>query len=647
MWSLRKFVYYQKTDISQIGFFYYMTSLNRGVRQLKIASDPIDISGRLGKKKDVFYKFKLGRSSDVYVTLSDFSQGVDLDIQLLNKKNRVLSQSTNSGGQSESIATTLKQGEYFVRVLNKRNKGKPSFRLRAATTDQSPSFDFHELTVQRGQSTQLTSNNLKVSSKLQATDQLRYTITKIPRNGVLKLNGVALGSGGNFTQADLEQGRITYQSNNPGITVLGNGSKPLVSGFNIVWAGPGGGDGGADNEIFFFDGSNTQQLTQNSVDDKVEGIDGSHVVWSSQIGGIDQRGTATYELFDFDGKTTNRLTNNALNEDFISVDGANLFWTSPVGPVDQYGIPTYEVFYAQSGTIRQLTSNAVNESVEDVDGATAVWEASLGAIGSAGRPTSEIFYFNGSEIKQITQNNVDDLTPRLDNGKIAWAAKVGGLELGAPTSEILLFDGTAIRQLTNNATDDFMGEIKGNNVVWLSRIGPVNGLGLKTYEIVRFDGTTTQRLTTNVWDDSIVEMDGANLLSVGAAGQPDAYGQRSLELFFFDGAKTTQLTTNKVDDIPAGLNGSKLVWYAQTGANRQGAATRELFYFDGTSIKQLTNDTKDDDFPSFSDTTLAWRSTDGVTSQILKYDLGDSFSFTISDRRNQASAEQVFQINFA
>jgi hypothetical protein len=626
-----------------------MTSLKRSARQIQITGNPTDITGRFGKKSDIFYKFKLGRSSDIYLTLNSSTAKANVDLYLLNQKNRVLSKSTKPGNASESIATTLKQGNYLIQVRNKRSKPKTSYQLKVATTGpmSTPdpaltpisSADAQSLTVPRGQTVTLKGNQLR-TTKLQAGDQLRYVITQMPRNGFLQLDGKPLTAGQSFSQADIDQGRISYRSARAGVTVIGKGSNPLVSGFNIAWQGPGGSDGGADNEIFFFDGTTTRQLTQNTVDDKVQGISGAHVAWASQLGAANAQG-ATYELFHFNGVAANRLTNNAVNEDFVGMDGSNLFWTSPVGPANQYGYSTYEVFYAKDGAVRQLTNNSVDEVVSDFEAGTAVWEAATGAVGASGRVTSEVFYFNGSGVQQLTNNNVDDLAPRLDNGKVAWSARSGVSELGAPSTEVMLFDGASIRQLTFNNTDDFIGDIKGNLVVWMSRSGPMNSMGMKTYEVFRYDGATTQRLTNNAVDESLVDISGSNLLWMGG-GPADASGRGTTELFLNNGTQTIQLTRNQADDVPVGLLGSRAVWSSKTGAGN----SREVFYFDGTGVKQLTNDARDDNEPSFSETTISWSATDGGTSQILSYDLGDQFGFKVTDRGNQAAGEQIMKINF-
>ncbi|QYO64373.1 PPC domain-containing protein [Leptolyngbya sp. 7M] len=111
-----------------------MTSLKRNARQIQFTGDPTDITGRLGKKKDVFYRFRLARSSDISLTLDGFAAKANVDLFLLNRKNRVLRKSTKPGNAAESISTALKPGEYLIRVQNKRSKTKTSFQLQIATT---------------------------------------------------------------------------------------------------------------------------------------------------------------------------------------------------------------------------------------------------------------------------------------------------------------------------------------------------------------------------------------------------------------------------------------------------------------------------------------------------------------------------------
>ena len=55
-------------------------------------------------------------------------------------------------------------------------------------------------------------NLLKATDAEQNSSQLVYTLTRLPEAGLLKLNGDRLKAGGTFTQADIDAGRLVYNS---------------------------------------------------------------------------------------------------------------------------------------------------------------------------------------------------------------------------------------------------------------------------------------------------------------------------------------------------------------------------------------------------------------------------------------------------
>jgi hypothetical protein len=60
--------------------------------------------------------------------------------------------------------------------------------------------------------TTITSNQLSVSDIDNASSEIIYTITTMPANGSLLLNGVAMSVNDSFTQADLDNNLVVYQS---------------------------------------------------------------------------------------------------------------------------------------------------------------------------------------------------------------------------------------------------------------------------------------------------------------------------------------------------------------------------------------------------------------------------------------------------
>ncbi len=88
------------------------------------------------------------------------------------------------------------------------------------------------LFVNVNESAKIINLNLPATDAEEYPAQLVYTITTLPTNGTIKLNGVNLGVGGTFTQSDIDYGRVTFVSN--GTISLSRLYFNLTDGFNIV-----------------------------------------------------------------------------------------------------------------------------------------------------------------------------------------------------------------------------------------------------------------------------------------------------------------------------------------------------------------------------------------------------------------------------
>jgi protocadherin Fat 4 len=85
----------------------------------------------------------------------------------------------------------------------------------AAVNDEEVLATNTGMTVNEGSTT-----NVVTTAMLETTDvdntagQLIYTVGALPANGILRLNGSALGLNGTFTQADIDAGLVTYDHDN-------------------------------------------------------------------------------------------------------------------------------------------------------------------------------------------------------------------------------------------------------------------------------------------------------------------------------------------------------------------------------------------------------------------------------------------------
>jgi len=98
----------------------------------------------------------------------------------------------------------------------------------------------------------------------------------------------------------------------------GDNLRPVVSGENIAWYG----GHHASREIFYFDGTSTTQLTDNSWHDTRPQISGDKIAWTGQV---DDQDT---EVFYYDETTqiVTQLTDNNLSDGGISISGDQIAW---------------------------------------------------------------------------------------------------------------------------------------------------------------------------------------------------------------------------------------------------------------------------------------------------------------------------------
>jgi hypothetical protein len=133
------------------------------------------------------------------------------------------------------------------------------FILTITPVDDPPVAEVNTgATIDEGASLTLTSEHLLATDPESSADKVKYTLdpegnSEFPKNGLLKLNGVPLGDGGTFTQADINTGKVIYTH---------NGSETLSDGFVFEVADEFGHLASTNGStIFFFD------LTINPVND--------------------------------------------------------------------------------------------------------------------------------------------------------------------------------------------------------------------------------------------------------------------------------------------------------------------------------------------------------------------------------------------
>ena len=294
----------------------------------------------------------------------------------------------------------------------------------------------------------------------------------------------------------------TWQNNSATLTItdddlvvtqltsaLNGGGNGEISGNNVVWNGWDG----TDQEIFFYNGISTIQLTNNSYDDFSPAISGNNVAWV----GYDGYGT-DYEIFFYNGTSTTQLTNNSRDDWFPAISGNNVVWVGKDGGTDN------EIFFYNGTNTTQLTNNSYDDLSPAISGNNVVWSGFDGT-------DYEIYLYNGTSTTQLTNNSSDDSTPKISGNNVVWS----GYGYNNSGSEIFFYNGTSTTQLTYNGRSDFSPAISGDNVVWVQNNG-----GWYGNEIFFYNGTSNNygsiiQLTNNSRDDWHPAISGNNIVWSG------------------------------------------------------------------------------------------------------------------------------------
>jgi hypothetical protein len=134
------------------------------------------------------------------------------------------------------------------------------------------------------------------------------------------------------------------------------GDNPQIDAGQVVWQG----HDGFDWEIFFYNGTSTIQLTNNSYHDKTPQIDAGQVVWQGSDG-------TDWEIFFYNGTSTIQLTNNSYHDETPQIDAGHITWVGYDGIDD-------EIFLYTGHSTVQLTENAYTDSRPQIDADQVVWE---------------------------------------------------------------------------------------------------------------------------------------------------------------------------------------------------------------------------------------------------------------------------------
>jgi hypothetical protein len=245
---------------------------------------------------------------------------------------------------------------------------------------------------------------------------------------------------------------------------------PDISGTNVVWYGIDG-----DYEIFLYNGTEVENITDNDSDDRYPVVSGSNIAW------LGRDSNNRWQIFLYDGATISQISNNppsAFGDTVLpspDISGTNIVWSGYDPDGDDF-----EIFLYNGTEIVQITDNDSEDRQPVVSGTNVAWSGWDGN-------DFEIFLYNGTEIVQITDNDSHDEDLNIDGSRIVWEGA------GTSWTEIFLYDGVTTTQITNNSLQDNGPAISGSYIVWMRAFSTQ----VNDYEIFFYDGTTEYRVTNN------------------------------------------------------------------------------------------------------------------------------------------------------
>ncbi len=243
-----------------------------------------------------------------------------------------------------------------------------------------------------------------------------------------------------ISQVYVYRNGVTTRLDTPGREAL----FPRISGQNVAWIGRAGAD-----DLFVYDGTTIQQVTDDSYADWTCDISGSRVAWQRWDG-------SGYEVFTHDlGGGMQNLSNSSRWAFRPRIDGDTIAWVGEVRPNVRNDVFCY------CGGIRQLTNlGYLDHYVQpEVSGTKVVWSCEVG-----GEYKLLLYDCVTSITTELASSPTYRYYPQIDGDYVVWSEHDGH------DHEIFLYDGVQTYQITDNDIGDGGVCVSGNTLAWISTL---------------------------------------------------------------------------------------------------------------------------------------------------------------------------------
>jgi len=511
----------------------------RQAQFINVRETPKRFSNQIGggDRRDLF-RFRLERRSSLNLSLTGLKSNVSLS--LLNSRGNVLTQSRRPGRQSEAIVTPLDAGIYYVQITPASGRDSTRYKLTFSAANTPPQFITTTFSLRSGRTSPIGRDAILATDAEQRSSEIIYSVTNLPLNGRLQLDATTpLSLGSQFSQADIDNGRLSYTSLGRNTRLTNdalNDSVAGISGSNIVWNKV---TGIQSSNAFFYNGQTKQntQLTSNGIlTSVVGGVSDSRAVWLGFNG-------VNIEVFLFDATTgiSNKISNDGVNKISTAISGDNLIWTTFDGQAAK------AFFY--DGRSRQSTElkapGVTTASANGISGSKVVW---LGRQGST--PNTDVYIYDvttGTSTK-LTNTPLNVFFIAISGSNVIWTAQ----DINATKAFFYNLQTDQTIELTNPGIIAAAAvAVSDTHVLW-------NGLDSTDTEVFLYSITTgnSTQLTSNATADLGTGLSGSNAVWAGLDGVDS-------DIFFYDGTTTTQISNDTFNDGGAVISGKNIAWITQ------------------------------------------------------------------------------------
>ncbi|MBW4486217.1 MAG: hypothetical protein KME12_00335 [Trichocoleus desertorum ATA4-8-CV12] len=193
-----------------------------------------------------WYQFTLGRAGEWQRSLNVQSGAVTLQMAQDSNSNGAIEQGEILQSFTATPAITLSEdggileaGSYYVQIAPDNAETNTNYALSLSLNPSPLLANNTGLTLTSGSTKIIGNDQLRVVDADTDATQLIYTLKDAPLNGSFQLNGLVLNANQTFTQDDINQGRVSYQSDSGNASSdrfnfsVTDGTTTLNSSFNL------------------------------------------------------------------------------------------------------------------------------------------------------------------------------------------------------------------------------------------------------------------------------------------------------------------------------------------------------------------------------------------------------------------------------